>query len=510
MSFFYNLGDYFEDVAGKFANRTAIKYPDRSYSYSELNTKATYFAEVLLTAGVVAGDVVAIVNTKEFEAYAMMVACLKVGAAYTSFDADLPESRAESMVKRCRPKLICSDQENCSKFQKLANENSVPLLSLKSNELERKVSFSGSHFSGDKIAYIMFTSGSTGEPKGVAISHQNVMPFIQWATDEIGITPDDVYANVSPMYFDNSVFDFYGAFFNGACLAPLKKEVVNDPKKLISQISLMKCTVWFSVPSLLMYLTTVRALSKKNFSSLRIFIFGGEGYPKKELQKLFTEMGPETRLLNVYGPTEGTCICSCYRITSETFDDLEGLPPLGKMNPNFDFMICDDRGEESTEGELYILGPNVGTGYYNDEERTSKSFVEITTRNRYKVRAYKTGDIVRKDSSNVLYFVGRKDNQIKHMGYRIELEEIELSLGLIKEISQSAVIYHRERTTFGKIVAFYSSESQFDPEILRSRLSEKLPAYMIPNLFVHLPVLPKNSNGKVDKQFLKNHMEGQR
>lgn len=506
MKYCYNLGLLFNEVVRQHGSREALRYVTGSLTYDDLNAHANSLASYLADAGIKAGDAIAIINTKELESYAMMIACLKIGVAYTNMDVDLPQVRAQSIIETCRPKILFADKNLSSSFQELADQNSIPFVSLKKIPFVKALN-PESNFSSDKIAYIMFTSGSTGQPKGVAITHQNIFPFIEWGTEKVKVTPDDVFANVSPMYFDNSVFDFYNAFFNGACIAPLKKEVVNEPKALIAELSNLKCTIWFSVPSLLMYLTTVRALTKKNFSTVRIFVFGGEGYPKKELQKLYREMGPQIRLLNVYGPTEGTCICSCYDISEETFQDLEGLPPLGPMNPNFDFKIVDENGLDADEGELYILGPNIALGYYNDFERSRNSFVELVEPGRYRVQAYKTGDMVRKDTFNVLYFVGRKDNQIKHMGYRIELEEIELAMGLIPEINQSAVIYHRERSTYGKIVAFYSSEQTIDTEVLRNQLSQKLPAYMIPNTFVPLDVLPKNPNGKVDKHQLKAIME---
>ena len=354
---------------------------------------------------------------------------------------------------------------------------------------------------GACIAYVMFTSGSTGMPKGVAVTHQNVLHFIAWGISRFSIDGADNFANLSPMYFDNSVFDFYIGLFSGASLTPLHRRLMNAPVAMIAYVARMGCTIWFSVPSLLIYVTTMKALTPASLPAIRRFVFGGEGYPKVELIKLYRMFSKQARLVNVYGPTECTCICSAYDLSDDDFANLAGLPSLGQLNPNFDHLVLDDEGQEANLGELCLIGPNVASGYFNDPERSAASFVTLTHPKRFMKRMYRTGDLVKREGGQ-LHFVGRKDNQIKHMGYRIELEEIEHALMKLPGVTQAAVIYHRTGTAFGKLIAFVASAEALDDAALLRRLADHVPDYMVPSRLIVTDHLPKNPNGKVDRQNL--------
>ena len=238
------------------------------------------------------------------------------------------------------------------------------------------------------------------------------------------------------------------------------------------------------------------------FRSLRCILFGGEGYPKIELKKLYDLFSKQAQLINVYGPTECTCICSAYLITERDFQTTDGLPPLGRLNNNFDYRILDDQDQDSKTGELCLIGPNVAAGYFNDLERTAASFITLTTSSYFMKRMYKTGDLV-KEEQGILYFVGRKDNQIKHMGYRIELEEIEHALMKYPVVNQAAVLYHRTNSAYGKLVGYIACSQAIDERSLLTELANKLPEYMIPSRLIIQTTLPKNPNGKVDRQKLR-------
>jgi D-alanine--poly(phosphoribitol) ligase subunit 1 len=504
MKYHFNLGSFFEEVCFKNADSIALHYLGFGVTYRELNLMSNCIAALLVERGVHQGDVVAIVNTKEPESYAAMIACLKIGAAYTNIDSDNPTVRSETILRQCNPKLILADSNQSPDFLNMTEKTGVPLESLKQiltenvNELEPEVV---PMVTGSRIAYIMFTSGSTGIPKGVAITHQNVLSFINWSTDRYNITPCDIFANVSPMYFDNSVFDFYTALFSGASLFPIKKELLSKPKELLQAIDATGCTIWFSVPSMLIYLMTMRALSKNSFGSIRVISFGGEGFNKSELKKLYDLYGDRIDFINVYGPTEGTCICSSYKISEQDFDDMSGLPPLGSINPNFDYIVLNEEGKVSDRGELCILGPNIGLGYYNDQKRSDEVFSYCFDYGFYATPMYKTGDLV-SQRDGLLYFLGRKDNQIKHMGYRIELEEIELALNQVAGVHQVVVIYDRVNNAYGKIVAFIACDADLSASVVREKLIETIPEYMHPNAIRFLRELPKNQNGKVDRKEL--------
>ena len=505
--YFYNLNQLFNSILSKYGTNVCLNLKDISYSYNEINSLSCKFVNLLLFNSLKQGDVVAIINTKEIESYALMIACLKLGLPYVNIDVDNPTLRTEKIFDTCHPMLVFSDSDKSENIVELTNKRNILLVD--------KAQFQQSKFGveyddsisqkldGDTIAYIMFTSGSTGSPKGVAISHQSLLHFIAWSKQRFEVMPHDNFANLSPMYFDNSVFDFYSALFTGASMTPIKKEQFNQPLDLVNYITNKECTIWFSVPSLMIYLMNMRVITDKVLNKIRLFSFGGEGYPKKELKKIFDIYASLSDIYIVYGPSECTCICSSYKISDVDFVDLSVLPSLGEINPNFSYNIVNDNNEISTEGELCLIGPNVGLGYYNDLERTSLHFRHCTDKPHYGKRLYKTGDLV-KEVGGLLYFKGRKDFQIKHMGYRIEIEEIELVISEIENVKQSAVIYHRVNESYGKIIAFISiADTTLDVQYITERLSKKLPSYMIPNTFIFYDELPKNANGKIDKNRLR-------
>jgi D-alanine--poly(phosphoribitol) ligase subunit 1 len=273
---------------------------------------------------------------------------------------------------------------------------------------------------------------------------------------------------------------------------------------LVEEIDRIGCTAWFSVPSLLMFLLSNKALSKVNFSSMRRFVFGGEGFPKARLQKLYEMYSDRATFFNVYGPTECTCICSSYVISNDDFDELQGFPPLGAMVENFDYQIVDEDCQPVTRGEpgeLCLLGPNVGKGYFNDPERTANHFVQNPQSQYFPHVMYKTGDLVRFcPNDGKIYILGRVDNQVKHMGYRIELEEIENGLCCLDYVEQAAVV-HGERRGLSQLLAVVQVNQHIEVSQLRGDLKNILPTYMIPTDFqITLEEILKNQNGKIDRK----------
>jgi D-alanine--poly(phosphoribitol) ligase subunit 1 len=300
------------------------------------------------------------------------------------------------------------------------------------------------------------------------------------------------------MHFDNSVFDFYGALFSGASLSPISSEQVRDPRQLVEIINKTGCTIWFSVPSLLIYLLTTRALSASDFPNVRKIIFGGEGFPKPKLKQLYDLFGGRAELENVYGPTECTCICSAHTIGPSDFADMKALATLGFLAPNFDCEILVQAPGEDV-GELFLRGPNVGLGYFNDPTRTAQAFEQNPTHCRFADIGYHTGDLVRRDGDGRLHFVGRADFQIKHMGYRVELEEIEAALSVVAEVKECAVIYRKLGGGLAEIIAFAALSTPRTSEELIEGVAGIVPRYMVPRRVTVLDVLPKNANGKIDR-----------
>jgi D-alanine--poly(phosphoribitol) ligase subunit 1 len=508
----YNLAIRFQNIVEQFPQRGSLWFNEGGiYTYADLNRRANRLARLLLEHGLTSGDVVCISGAKNIHSFALMLACLKLGVAYSIFDPDSPPERLRKIFSTCRPRLAGMDDGLSRKFSEVLAE--LQVAPINTDELDSRMEgLDDSNLSisrnvtGTNPSYIMFTSGSTGVPKGAVMTHAGVLNLIEWGRETYAIAPDDILTNVNPLYFDNSVFDFYSAVFNGACLVPFSKQETRNPKTLVEKIDAAKCTLWFSVPSLLIFLQTMKATDGKYLRSIKRFIFGGEGYPKPKLKALYDMYSDTSEFFNVSGPTECTCICSSYKVTADDFRDLQGFPPLGSIAANFSYLILDDENKKATDGELgelCLLGPNVGLGYYNDPDRTAAAFVQNPYNQAFREIMYKTGDLVRLDPADgKLYIHGRKDNQIKHMGYRIELEEIENALHRVEYVSE-AIAIHSVNESLSRIIAVLAIRRKVDDDQLRQDLRKLIPDYMIPSAFYFENTLPKNPNGKVDRKRIK-------
>ena len=508
----YNLAIRFQDIAERYPQQTALWFNEgETYTYADLNHRANCLARFLYQHDLATGDVVCISGLKSIHTYALMLACLKLGVVYSIFDPDSPPERLRKIFSTCRPRCAAADTALLQKTEGvLAEFLAAPINTDSLTDYIAGVEDTDlplyCQTTGTNPAYIMFTSGSTGVPKGAAITHAQVLNLIEWSRETYGVTHEDVLTNLNPLYFDNSVFDFYAAIFSGACLVPFSKLETRNPKLLVDKIDAAGCTLWFSVPSLLIFLQVMKATDGKYLRSIKRFIFGGEGYPKIKLKALYDVYADTSAFFNVSGPTECTCICSSYQITADDFHDMKGIPALGSMAANFSYLLLDDENKRVPDGETgewCLLGPNVGLGYYNDNERTAARFLQNPYNRMFREIMYKTGDLVRFDPADgKLYFVGRKDNQIKHMGYRIELEEIENALHQIEYVSE-AIAIHSNDSGLSRIIAIVILKQPASDDQLRQGLRKLIPDYMIPAAFYIGDALPKNSNGKVDRTLLK-------
>ena len=509
MTYRYNLGLAFSEIAARMGDRPALKPAHGgAISYAELDGLSNRLAAVLQERGLRRRDVVAIVHDKSPRCYATMLAALKMGVTYVNVDDQNPEPRLQHIFDSARPQVVVGESLN-GPIRNAADWAKASTLEFSDASVRRDLESAGdgdvvdsSIVTGADPAYIMYTSGSTGVPKGALMTHANVLNFGAWTAKRFAIVPQDVLTNVNPMYFDNSVFDFYGAVLNGASLAPIARETLSDGAELVRQVESTGCTIWFSVPSLLIYLQTMKLVQPGRFPAVRAFVFGGEGYPKPELRKLHAAFGSRSLLVNVYGPTECTCICSAWDVRAEDLADDDGFVTLGQVAANFSMLVLEEGRQVApgSTGELCLLGPQVGLGYVNDPERTARAFSPNPLNARWNEPMYRTGDLVRLgEDGRRLDFVGRRDNQVKHMGYRIELEEIEAGLNRIEGVVQSAVLQKTTKRGHKILVAYVASDRAMNEPEMRAALEGFLPPYMIPQAFDIRSTLPKNANGKIDK-----------
>jgi D-alanine--poly(phosphoribitol) ligase subunit 1 len=503
------LADTFLTVVSRFGDKTALRFHNgQTASFSELWLRARAYMEAFDRFDLSQDRPLAIFHGKSLDSYAAMVGALNMGVPYACLDPANPGQRQISMLEKLRPSLILADDPD-NKVQERLHATiqtrglDCPIINRRdiSNEISARAPKRA--IQSSDIAYIMFTSGSTGTPKGMAISHSNVLAFIDWAREAFGISSSDVLSGVNPPHFDNSVFDFYCALYNGACLAPVPRAQQDHPPNLINTLEAAKTTLVFAVPSFFIYLRAMRALTSDRLPDLRMLAFGGEGYPKTELRSLFESFGARATLLNVYGPTECTCICSIKMITDEDFANMDELAPIGPLAPICRGYVLDGEDEvaDGEVGELCLVGSNVGLGYFRDREQTASAFVPNPRREAFEERMYRTGDYVRFHPENGHYsFVGRRDQQIKHMGHRIELGEIEAILTGNDIVSQAFIGYVKADANFGRIVAFVATGSnETSEDALVEYLRGRLPGYMIPHQIRLFSELPRNPNGKVDR-----------
>lgn len=480
----------------------ALMFSEDIVSFGQLKTAAERCAAALVANGVRRGDVVALRMPKRQVSYALLLACLRQGAPYVFLDPKNPPERAARMIERLRPKLLISETATLNPFggaltiDRDSADNWIA-------EFDVLPCDTAAAPTGSDPAYIMFTSGSTGEPKGAVIPHQGVLSLMAWARRMGYGAPGECFTGINPLHFDNSVFDIYCGLFNGAALLPIETSEVSNPSRWVKAIREGGASVMFAVPTLFLILDQLGLLTTEKLPNIRTFQFGGEGFPIGKLREFYARFEGRARLINVYGPTETSCICSSIEITPEILgaSDAE-FPPLGRMHDDFTYAVF---GEDNTQrrtgqpGELWISGPCVGLGYYANPQETAVRFGQDPRQQAYRAIGYRTGDLVREDAQGRLWFHGRVDNQVKIRGHRIELEEIDLAVQSVPYVRRAVAVVLAGEDGSEIAVAYMADRAVVVAEVI-ALCREKLPAYMLPTKVVQFDDLPRNANGKIDRK----------
>lgn len=491
--------DYLENSFRKYPDKTAFADDKSSMDYKTLHEHTYHIASVISSKGIFKKPV-AIFLDKSAQCIAAFLGTAYSGNFYSPLDTKMPETRIEKIIATLQPEVIITDNAHLEEVKKFSKDAAVLIYEQMCAEEadDELVVTTASKVLDTDVLYVLFTSGSTGNPKGVIISHKALVDFVEWGTKRFGIDATYVFGNQTPFYFSMSVFDIYNTLKNGATMHIIPKEIFSFPAKLMEYLSNNKINTIFWVPSALTMVSALKALNSPHLDELKNVFFGGEVMPMKQLNR-WREAYPDVRYINFYGPTEVTDTCTIYEVNRE-FDNAETLP-MGNACENMDVFLLDENDqlvEDGQIGEVCVRGTGLAYGYYNEPEKTEEVFVQNPLNTVYPEKIYRTGDLAQRNEYGELVYIGRKDYQIKHMGHRIELGEIEAAVLAVNEVGDACCIYDDKKSW---IVLFYTGD--IEEKELMGRIKDMLPSYMMPNRHHHLEEMPKNLNGKIDRQKLK-------
>lgn len=529
-----NVLEYLEQSAQKYPDKIAVKDTACAYTYEQLWKMARHIGS-RLTKHTTPNHPVCVFADKSADTLAVFFGIIYAGCFYTLVDPSFPEARIQSMLSVLEPDVIvdgsnapdklvacgctervirmetlvhglkfeCTNSEDTENVAQTGTDGVTGCVNqqmeLSDIENARLQEIRESMIDTDPL-YCNFTSGSTGTPKGVLVAHRSVIEFIDQFTEIFDITKADVIGNQAPFDFDVSVKDIYSAMKVGATLVVIPKAYFMFPNSVVDMLDENHVTTLIWAVSALCLLNRLHGLKHKVPADINKILFSGEAMPIRQLHA-WQSCYPDAMFVNLYGPTEITCNCT-YHILEREYTEEEKLP-IGIPFPNERVFLLDEDnhliepGSVGKIGELCVAGTTLALGYYRNAAATANAFVANPLNPDYPETIYRTGDLASYGGDGLLYFAGRKDFQIKHMGHRIELEEIEHALAAIPEIEGAACFYDREKN---KVVACYIGID--DKKYLITAMKNKVPDYMVPNVFCKVDMLPLNKNGKTDKKLL--------
>jgi len=507
MSMQINILEYLENSAAQYPDKTAYADVESSLTFGELmllSKKAgTCIAKEIGKRGPVL-----IYLKKSPLCLAGFFCALYAGCAYVPLDTQMPAARVSLIKDNLQPIAVITDEEHLEKAKELFQGIDIKVFEkIKETNADEPLLDNIRRTAIDTDpAYILYTSGSTGVPKGVVVSHRSLIDYMEHFCEEIGVQTEDVIANQAPFYFDASLIDIYCTLKMSATMHIVPIELFSLPLKLLEFLQERKVTMIRWVPSALNIVAAFRGLKSLRPDYLRLIIFGAESMPTK-CYNYWRSFYPDITFVQIYGPTEITGVCTYYIVDRE-YEDTATIP-IGKAFGNSCVFLLSEKDELVTKegelGEICVKGTCLAHGYYNDIERTEKAFVQNPLNPYFHEKIYRTGDLASYNERGELVFASRKDFQIKHMGHRIELGEIEAAVNAISGIRMAVCLFDQKKS---KIHLAYVADGLNDEDII-NELKERLPRYMIPNVMHQEEQLPLTASGKADRVTLKKTYIGE-
>jgi amino acid adenylation domain-containing protein len=505
-----HLCDYLEASASRHAEHEAVADPSgATLTYRELDERANRVAGFLLEQGVRPGDRVGIVLPKTINAFTILFGVMKARAAYVPVDYSSPIERIRTILTDCQVSAVFLDPRClevagvCATVVVVGDEKAdcAPGAFRWNAVLEHSPAMpDAASRNSDELAYILYTSGSTGIPKGVMLTHRNAIGYVDWCSEVFNPSEHDRFSSHAPFHFDLSILDIYVPIKHGARVDLIPDDLGKNPRELAAFIADHRITVWYSTPAILSLLAEFGQLSKFDYSFLRLVLFAGEVFPVKQLRKLVAQW-PSPSYYNLYGPTE-TNVCTYAAIPTPIPESRTEPFPIGWTCSHCKALVLSTEDQPVSPGEdglLFISGSPVFSGYWARPVETAAVFIE-----RYGDRWYNTGDVVREDSKDGFIYVGRRDRMVKRRGYRIELDEIGTALYRHPAIQDAAVISAPHPESGVRIICFLVASESSRPSILELKTfcGKHLPSYMNPDVFIFLESLPRTSTNKTNYQAL--------
>ncbi|WP_042705981.1 amino acid adenylation domain-containing protein [Methanomicrobium mobile] len=492
-------------TSNRFPNKDAIVDENGGITYLEYRCKSQAIARHIIdiTGGITKKPIVVYMD-KSKEVLVSFMGIAYSGCFYSPIDIDMPKSRVDKILEVLAPQIVITTKELKPSFEEFDYDGDYLIYEeiLPKDDDERIVNGYTARIIDTDLLYVLFTSGSTGIPKGVSICHRSVIDYTDWVSETFKITEQDSFGNQAPFYFDNSILDIYTCMKTGATLYIIPKKLFYQPVPLLEYLRNNKINTIFWVPSALIVVSKLKAFRNVDLKdTLKRVLFCGEVMPNKQLN-VWRKYLPNVVYANLYGPTEITDACTYY-IIDRDFSDDEPLP-IGIPMSNTDILVLNDQNrivEGDEVGELCVRGTSLAMGYYNNLEKTQAAFVQNPLNSAVPEIIYRTGDLVKYNEYGEIIYLSRKDFQIKHMGHRIELGEIETAVSSLDEVTLCCCLYDENKQ---KIVLFIDSD--VDKDYIKEKLEKMIPEYMMPGKVVYMADMPINANGKIDRVKLKELM----